>query len=263
MIVFAGITPCSPLLIPSVNPERVAHAAKTRTALNEMAEELYAAKPDTIVLFCEHTQSPPDAFTLNVADPYHATLAAFGDLGYEARYASNFMLADKMQRELRKAGEPLTLITERALPFTATVPLALLTEHIPSVRILPIAPCERTPKEHFDFGAALRDILVSSDARIAIIAAGDGAHTRSEDAPEGFHADGETSDSLLATLVTEKNTAGLLQMDHDLLQNAHNGNYRQIVMLFGALDGTPVESRILSHEAPFGIGAMTAEFILE
>ncbi|MEK9155386.1 MAG: class III extradiol dioxygenase subunit B-like domain-containing protein [Patescibacteria group bacterium] len=262
MIVFAGIVPCSPLLLPSVNPEHVAEADKTRTSLAEMAEELFATHPDTIVVFCEHTQSPANAFALNVADPYTAKLTAFGDLGYTKTYHPDFMLADRAQRELRKLNEPATLITESDLPFTATVALEFLTTHLPNVRILPIAPCALTPKEHFDFGASLRDILVASDKRIAVIAAGDCSHTRSAEAPGGMHADGQKLDELLATLIEQKNTAGLLQVPPELLQNAQDACYRQIVMLFGTLDATLVRTRLLASEAPFGVGEITAEMVL-
>lgn len=262
MIVFAGIVPCSPLLLPSVNPERVGLLEKTRNAMHELSEELFAAHPDTIVLFCEHTQSPTDAFAMNIADPYTASLAAFGDLGYAQTYHPDFMLADKAQRDLRGSGVPVTMITENTLPFGATVPLEFLREHLPSVRIVPIAPCGLSAKEHFDFGAALNNTLVESPKRIAIIAAGDCSHTRSTEAPGGLHAEGKQSDNLLETLIAQKNTAGLLQFDATLLHEGKDGAYRQIVMLFGALDGSPVEARILSHEAPLGIGQIVAELIL-
>ncbi len=263
MIVFAAIVPCSPLLLESVNPEKVSAATKTRAALTELAEELFAAKPDTIVLFCDHANTPPDAFAINVADPYHAGLAEFGDLGYSKTYGTDFMLADSMQRNMRHAGHAITLETEKELPFSATVPLAILTEHLPNVRILPIAPCNKTPKEHFDFGAALRESLVSSSKRIAVVACGDGSHTRSADAPGGLHEDGEKLDALLGTLVAQKNTAGLLQVDETMRTHAQDASYRQIVMLFGTLDGTPVESNVLSHEAPFGVGQLVAELRLQ
>lgn len=260
MIVFAAIAPCSPLLMSSVNPERVGMATKTRAALADLAEELFAARPDTVVLFCDHVNTPADAFAINVADPYHTSLAEFGDLGYAATYRTDVMLADRMQRDMRRAGIAVTLETEKDLPFSATVPLALLTEHLPNVHILPIAPCNKSPKEHFDFGVALRESLISSSKRIAVIACGDGSHTRSVEAPGGLHEDGEKLDTLLATLVAQKNTAGLLQIDKTMRTNAQDTSYRQIVMLFGALDGAPVESDILSQEAPFGVGQLVAEF---
>lgn len=262
MIVFAGIVPCSPLLLPSVNPERVGMAEKTRTAMTQMAEELFATQPDVIVLFCEHTQSPADAFAINVADPFHSSLSAFGDLGYTATYASDFLLADRIQRGLRGAQEMVTMITEPDLPFTATVPLSFLTTHLPKVHILPIAPTNRSAKDHFDFGAELRDILVESNKRVAVIAAGDFSHTRSEEAPGGLKPEGETSDNALETLIIQKNTAGLLQVDPELITTAQDAAYRQVVMLFGTLDGTPVDVKILSHEAPFGVGEIVAEFLL-
>ncbi len=262
MIVFAGIVPCSPLLMPSVNPEHVGQAKKTRTALATLAEELFATHPDTIVIFCDHPNAPSDTFAINIADPYQASLAEFGDLGYTKTYGTDFMLADGIQRSMRHSGQSVILVTEKELPFTATIPLSFLTEHLPKIHILPIAPCGKTPKEHFDFGAALRESLVSSSKRIAIIAAGDGSHTRNTEAPGGLHEDGETLDELLATLVTHKNTAGLLQVDETVRKNAQDALYRQIVMLFGTLDSTPVESDVLSTEAPFGVGQMVAELRL-
>lgn len=263
MIVFVGIVPCSPLMLPSVNPERVGRIERTRNAMHELSEELFATHPDTILLFCQHTQTPNDAFAMNVADPYIGTLEEFGDLGYKHSYHPDFMLADKAQRELRKNGIPVTMVTESRLPFTATVPLEFLREHLPNVRILPVAPCSRTAKEHFDFGAALRDILVESPKRIAVIAAGDCSHTRSAEAPGGLHEEGAQSDNLLETLIAQKNTAGLLQFDESLLSAGQDAAYKQIVMLFGTLDGMPVESRILSHEAPFGVGEIVAELVLK
>ncbi len=259
MIVFAAIVPCTPLLIESVNPERVNAAAKTRNAFTILSEELFATKPETIVLFCDHTETPVDAFAINVADPYHAGLAEFGDLGYSKTYTTDFMLADTIQRNMRRLGHAITLETEKELPFSATVPLAFLAEHLPDVCILPIAPCNKTPKEHFDFGTALRESLMSSSKRIAVLACGDGSHTRSEDAPGEFHEDGKIFDDQLATLVAQKNSAGLLQIDPNILANAKDASYRQIVMLFGTLDGSPVESAVLSHEAPFGVGLLLAE----
>lgn len=248
--------------MPSVNPEHVNEAEKTRTALAELAEELFATHPDTIVLFCDHPTAPKDTFAINVSDPYHAGLKEFGDLGYEKTYRPDFMLADAIQRGLRKEGSSVVLITEKDLPFTATVPLAFLTEHIPNVRILPIAPCNGSAKEHFDFGASLREHLMSSTKRIAVIATGDGSHTRNESAPGGLHPEGEQLDTLLATLVAQKNTAGMLQVDPALLTAAQDASYRQIVMLFGALESMPGESAVLAQEAPFGVGELTSEIKL-
>jgi len=259
MIVFAGIVPCSPLLLPSVNPERIHQIEKTREALRKLSEELFATKPDTIVLFCEHTNTLNDVFTINVADPYHAGLAQFGDLGYSKIYCTDFMLADGAQRNMRHANQSVTLETEKELPFSATVPLSFLTEHLPNVRVLPIAPSRKTPKEHFDFGMALRESLLNSSKRIAVIAAGDGSHTRSAEAPGGFHEDGKKLDDLLSTLIAQKNTAGLLQINPEMLKNAQDALYRQVLMLFGVLESMPIECEILSEEAPFGVGELVAE----
>ena len=263
MIVFAAITPSSPLLIASVNPERVHTAAKTRASLKLLSEELFAAKPDTVVIFCDHATTPEHAFAINVADPYHAGLAEFGDLGYSKNYNTDFMLADGIQRTMRRKGHDITLETEKDLPFSATVPLSFLTEHLPEIRIVPIAPCNKSPKEHFEFGAALREILVSSTKRIAVIACGDGSHTSASQTPQQSQKPSETFDDQLATLISQKNTAGLLQLNASRITEAQDASYRQIVMLFGVLDGSPVDVNILSLESPFGVGQLVAELQLQ
>lgn len=262
MIVFAAHVPHSPLLLPSVSGDRIGAVTKTRQALAEVAETLYTTKPDTILLISDHPTMYSEHFSISVSDPYRCDLHDVGDLGYTKTYHPDFALIDQLQRDLRKIDEPVTLTTDERLNFAAAVPLDFLTEHLPKIRVVPIAPSNLSPKEHFTFGQALKHTLLSSHKRVAVVSTGDTAHTLTEYAPGGFHTDGEKYDERLRMLVEHGNVVGMLQMDETLLANAQESAYRKLLVLMGALDGIERTPEILSYEAPFGVGYLVVNFQL-
>lgn len=262
MIVFAAHVPNSPLLLPSISGDRVGAVAKTRQSLAELAELLYTTKPDAIVLISDHPTMFTETFSISVSDPYECDLTDVGDLGYHKTYHPDFSLIDRLQRDLRKAEQPVTLTTDERLNFASTVPLDFLIEALPTVRIVPISPCELTPKEHFAFGQALKHTLLASDKRVAVISAGDTAHTLTAFAPGGHHEDGERYDDALRMMVEQRNVAGLLQMDEDMVSHAQESAYRKLLVLLGTIDGMDLAPEIVSYEAPFGVGYLVVNFQL-
>lgn len=262
MIVFAAHVPNSPLLLPSISGDRVGAVAKTRQSLTELAELLYTTKPDTIVLVSDHPTMYTETFSISMSDPYECDLHDVGDLGYKKTYHPDFSLVDKLQRDLRKAEQPVTLTTDERLNFASTVPLDFLTAMLPTVRVVPVSPCGLTPKEHFTFGQALKHTLLATDKRVAIISAGDTAHTLTEFAPGGHHEDGERYDQALQIMVEQRNVVGLLQMDEGMISNAQESAYRKLLILLGTIDGMDLAPEILSYEAPFGVGYLVVNFQL-
>lgn len=263
MISFAAHVPHSPLLFRSVSGDRIGAVKKTLEALHDIAGEIYARRIETIVLISDHPTMYGDAFSINMADPYHCDLRDVGDLGYKSTYHPDFALVDRLQREARNIGEPLTLTTDDRLNFAAAVPLHFLTELKKDVRVIPIAPSQLSPKEHFTFGQSLKHTIAASEKRIAVISAGDLAHTLTDFAPGGFHEDGEKYDRLMQDLINERNSVGLLTVDERLLSHAQESAYNKLLILYGVLDGMAVSPEITSYEAPFGVGLLTAEFHLD
>lgn len=263
MLVFSGFTPHSPLLLPEVNQDQLHLVQATIDAMDELAEDLYAAHPDTILLISEHPTIYEDAFSVTLADPYHFDLSEFGVLDVQQKYRPNLKLIDRLQRSLRRAGHPITLTTEEALNYASAVPLMLLTQQLPQVKLIPVTYSELDPKAHFQFGQALKDEVMHCDSRVAVIASGDMSHALSSNSPAGFHRDGTVYDEKIQELVTHKNTAGLLSLEEDLIINAQQTSYRPLTILFGLLERVSVKPSILSYEAPFDVGYLVANFILK
>lgn len=263
MIVFAALTPSSPLLLPSIHKDKGAKLQKSIDAMQELSEELYASHPDVILLLSEHPTTFEDAFSINISNPYTFDVSAFGDLGFDRTLHPDMETIDRLQRNLRSQDQPITLTTDDALDHGSAVAIGLLTEKLPDVKLIPIAYSSLDAKSHFQFGQALKDILVNSDKRIAIIASGDLSHALNSKSPAGFHKSGQEFDDKINELVAQKNTAGLISLDEEMVKDAQQTVYEQLVILFGLLERISVKPQILSYEAPFGVGFMVTNFVMK
>lgn len=252
MLVFAGLVPNSPLLMPGINTARLTEAEETIKSLEEISDELYATHPDIIIVLTDSITTYPDAFSVNVADPYTADLSAVGDLDYKKTYHPDFGFVDGLQRFARSHTVPISLSTDEKLTFSSAVPLHYLTAHLKDVKIVPIAPSALDSKAHFAFGSTLQHMVVQSDKRVAVIAAGNLAHTDL----------GDEYDQKVVMLLKERNSVGLLQINPDEVHNAEDTAYRQLCMLFGVLDGLNTSPELLSYAKPFGVGYAVVNFTL-
>lgn len=263
MLVFAALTPSSPLLLPSIHKEKGVKLQKTLDAMQELAEDLYAAHPDVILLLSEHPTTYEDVFSINISDPYRFDVSAFGDLGFNKTLHPDIETIDRLQRHLRHQNQPITLTTDEALDHGSAVAIGLLTQQLPQVKLIPITYSSLDAKMHFQFGQALKDVLMDTEQRIAVIASGDLSHALESRSPAGFHKSGKWFDEKIQELVSQKNTAGLISLDQTMVEEAQQTVYQQLLILFGLLERISIKPHILSYEAPFGVGFMVANFILK
>lgn len=262
MLVFAAFTPHSPLLLPTINRDRLDEVKATREALGRLAEELYARRPDTIIILSSHATMPDEAFSIDVHDPYHVHLNEFGDLSEYRSFHPDLGLIDRLQRTMRQDKLAITLNTDEALHYSAAVPLLLLTEALPRVAVVPVSYAGLSPKEHFAAGETLKDVIAASPRRVALVASGDQSHALTSDSPAGFAKEGPQYDAQIQEFIKNNNPAGLLQMKPKFVEKARECSYRPLLMLLGALDKTNYWPTIRSYEAPFGVGYLVVHFEL-
>ncbi|MEK7452049.1 MAG: class III extradiol dioxygenase subunit B-like domain-containing protein [Patescibacteria group bacterium] len=262
MITFAAFTPHSPLLLESIGKENSSKLRLTRDALHKLSEELYASQPDVILLIGTQRHAYPDAFSTNLHEIYSANFSEFGDLSTHDTYPSDVELVSEIQNEMFKQTIPFCLDSESSLDYGTGIPLTLLLRSKKNIPLVPISYCDLSPKTHIQFGRALKEVCLASKKRIAVLVAGDLAHTLTSDAPAGFHESGQHFDEAILESINPVSTAKLLTLDPEMVKEAKQSAYKSLLILFGMIERMHTKTEILSYEHPFGVGELVVQFHL-
>ncbi len=257
MLTFAGIVPHPPFLLETIGKDKIQKLEKTTKAFEAFEQELYLTRPDTIVVVAPHGQIMPDAFSINLAANYNLNFKDLGDFKTTATFRSDFLLIDRIQRNARKE-TPLVLGSDENLDYGFGIPLIFLTTHLPKISVVPVSVSGLDLKTHYEFGKLLKEEIMSSNKRIAVVASADLSHALTNDAPAGFVKESAELDRLVQELLVNKNAAGLIGLDQTLAAKVRECGVRPIVTLLGALDGVQYDPKILSYEFPFGVGYLVS-----
>lgn len=259
-IVFAAITPHSPLLLPTIGKEHVEQLTTTRAAFAQLAEDFFTANLETILIISPHSPIKNNAFLINLSPEFNANLEKFGDFATKSCYKGDIGLAHAIREGLETSAQ-LNLISDSQIDYGSLIPLELLTTaHKPA--IVPVYPSNADLQAHFDFGKQLKKFLISSPKRIGIIASGDLSHRHLSTSPAGFSPKAEKFDNKVVDLLQKNQTAELLGLKPELLTEVAECGLKPIVTMLGILEGIKVTPQRLSYEAPFGVGYLTLKYNL-
>ncbi|MFA6486713.1 MAG: hypothetical protein WCT40_05130, partial [Candidatus Magasanikbacteria bacterium] len=118
-------------------------------------------------------------------------------------------------------------------------------------------------KQQIDFGALLKESIMNTNKRVAVIASSDLSHALTSDSPAGFHAAGKEFDDKLQEYLANKNVSGLLQWKEQFVKDAAaDAGFRTILILMGILRDVNFTYKSYCYENPLGVGYLTANFIL-
>jgi aromatic ring-opening dioxygenase LigB subunit len=260
-LVFAAITPHPPILIEQIGKDKIEKIKKTQDAILLLEQELYLTKPNVIMIISPHGSIFEDAFSVNADVHFDSAFEEFGDLATKDEWNGIPGIAAKISHESNPRGIPVQLISEPRLDHGSTVPLHYLTRHLPEIKILPIGYSGLDSKKHLEFGELLKDVIMESDKRIALIASADLSHTLSEESPAGFHSDGAEFDKQIISLLETRNTKGVAGLDPVFVQHAAACGYRSILLALGILKNMNYTFKNYGYEAPFGVGYLTGHFV--
>ncbi len=261
-LIFAAIVPHPPLLIPTIGKDNLEKIQKTKQAMEKLEEDLYLSHPDIILIISPHGSFFKNAFTLNVNPEYETDLHEFGDLATKIKFRGEMNLSSYIRESSKERDYITSVISEKFLDHGSAVPLYYLTSHLPNIHILPVGFCDLDYRTHVDFGYMIKEDIAKSNKRIAVIASGDLSHTLITNAPAGFNPNGEKFDAKIRELLASGNTAGMLQLDSNLINDAAECGFRSFLILLGILRNVKYNYKEYSYEWPFGVGYLVANFVI-
>ncbi len=261
-LIFSVITPHPPIIIPTIGQENLKLVDKTVKAMQKLEKKIRKAAPEVVIVISPHGFLFNDAFCINLADKFSAEFKNFGDFSTHLDFIGNLDLSYRI-REALETKIPLTMVTEPSLDHGTSIPLYYLTPKLKNFSIIPITYCLLDYQMHLEFGRKLKEIIVASKKRIAVIASGDLSHRLTFDAPAGYSPQGIVFDQKLISLIKKRAVKKILELDQRFIKEAGECGLRSIIILLGILEGLAYQFQLLSYEGPFGVGYLVANFRLK
>ncbi len=266
-LVFAGISPHPPILLPEIGGADSKKVKKTADALLELADKLNNAEPETIIIISPHGLVYPDRMNVCGMKNLAGDFSQFGHPELKFKFQNDLGLAEQIDETANSEGIE-TLLYDNSnnentyeLDHGTLVPLYFLQQKLDSkVMILPIAYSQQERAQHFAFGQIIADVCKKSKSRIAIIASGDLSHRLF---PQNFLKDksaGKKFDKKIVELIEKDDVQKILELDEDFIEEAGECGYRSILIILGAIEKLNYKPKIISYEGPFGVGYLVSDF---
>ena len=260
--------PHPPAAIPQVGGRTTEKLNNTVTALQEAAKSIASLKPDTIVIISSHGPCLSDQFYMPSQERISGDFSAFGCKKLILGFDNDIPLAKTISNHAKNSGlnagfiDDLTMKQLRIpydLDHGITVPLWFIRQQYDGFKVVPICTSGKNGKDHYRFGILLREAILQSNCNAVVIASGDLSHRLSEENPSGYDEAGELFDKSIRKMLLAEDPKGFLTIDPKVKEKAEQCALDAYRVVLGTLDGFAFIPRILSYEAPTGIGYLAAE----
>ena len=182
--------------------------------------------------------------------------------GEEAKKAINTIMSLKSAAKmLANANPDRLLIISPHQEHGYNVPLHYLKKDLKQdIKIDKILVTDVSYEYYYNLGKLYGEKIEKAKERTAVIASGDLSHVLKPEGPYGYDPAGPKLDEIIVRAVKEKNVDMLLNINPEILEHGAECGLRPILFLFGVFEMIDFSSKVLSYEAPFGVGYMVALF---
>ena len=262
-VVFGGVTPHPPLLIPEIGKDAIDKVRATQEGLRYFASRLVLAKPELLLFVTPHGpvfNEGPSIFTVSKLT---GDFRQFGAPQVKIETDNYMPLARKILSLASLSNFPLIELDEVSiyryrlkpiLDHATMVPLFYFQEAGLKIPMVLISIGMLSYKELFQFGKLLLKCVIDEDKRTAMVASGDLSHRLIPGAPAGFDPIGKEFDKIILDLLAQGDFSRVLSLDQNLIDRAGECGFRPITIMAGAWEELSFKTSVLSYEGPFGVG---------
>ncbi|HCX29131.1 MAG TPA: hypothetical protein DHU55_05070, partial [Blastocatellia bacterium] len=258
-IVFSGIAPHPPIMVPEVGGDSIAEVRGSIAAMAELTRRIIQSGAETVVLISPHAPLHRDSFVA-----YH-TPKLYGDFAnFRAPEASvEFPLDDLLLEAITKAASQdafeVTGLNDYDLDHGTAVPLYFLSRNGWTGRVVAFGYSFLSNEDHLQFGACIRKAVDATGRSVAVVASGDLSHRLKPEAPAGYNPAAQRFDDEVIEALQQNSPARIIDIDPELRRLAGECGYRSLLVAIGASEGLPSASEVLHYEAPFGVGYLVGQ----
>jgi AmmeMemoRadiSam system protein A/AmmeMemoRadiSam system protein B len=259
-LVFAGIAPHPPIMVPEIGGDAIADVRNSIDAMRELTERLIRSGAETVIIISPHAPLEPDAFVAYEGPQLSADFANFRApaAGAQAELDSDLL------SEIAGAAAAENLATIKIkgdLDHGTAVPLYFLQRNGWLGRVVALGYSFRSNEDHIRFGRCISAAIQKRGRPVAFIASGDLSHRLKPGAPAGYNSQAYLFDEEVVSAIRSGATDRIVKMDRELRRIAGECGYRSMLVAIGVAEGSEPRCEVISYEAPFGVGYMVAQLL--
>jgi AmmeMemoRadiSam system protein A/AmmeMemoRadiSam system protein B len=248
------LVPHPPLLIKGVGDGSEIPA--TRAAYEEIGRQAQEYGPEVTVIISPHSVLYADYFHISPGAGAKGDFRQFRcpQVKFDVEYDEE--LAQAIAGLARESGIPAGFLGERdkALDHGVMVPLYFLR----AKRIVRVSLSGLGYGEQYRFGMCIGKAIEQLGRRAVVAASGDMSHKLG--GSYGFSPFGVEHDKYVRESIERADIRRLFAIPPEVAENAAECGLRAIMIMCGAFDGWQVKPKVLSYEAPYGVGYLCASF---
>ena len=260
-LVFAGIAPHPPIMVPEVGREAIADVRRSIDAMAALTGRVIESEAETVILISPHAPLEPDAFVAYAGPELHADFANF-----RAPTATvHAELDEELLKEITRAGaeQKFEVVRIRGdLDHGTAVPLYFLQRYGWYGRVVALGYSFLSNEDHLRFGNCIRAAIDKVGRRVAFIASGDLSHRLKPGAPAGYNREAHLFDEEVVEAIRSNSTRRIVTINQELRRTAGECGYRSMLVAIGVAQELESRCEVISYEAPFGVGYMVAQLLM-
>jgi AmmeMemoRadiSam system protein B len=258
-LVFVGIAPHPPIMVPEVGREAAAEVRGSIDAMRELTARIIACGAETIIIISPHAPLEARAFVAYYETELRGDFANFRAPQATVSAPLDTELLEAITSSAASHGYQLVPLKGYELDHGTAVPLYFLLRNGWRGRVVALGYSFLSNEDHLRFGECIRRAVESSERAVAFVASGDLSHRLTPDAPAGHNPQAHLFDEQVVASISANTPDSIVAIDPNLRRLAGECGYRSMLVAIGAEDTSNRDCEVLHYEAPFGVGYLVAQ----
>ncbi len=250
------MVPHPPMIVPNVGRGSEKQVEETTRAYEQVAKEIAALRPETIVFTSPHATLYADYFHVSPGKKAKGSFSYFR--APEVKFSEFYdeELVDKISELAYQEHFPAGTMGERdpELDHGTMVPLWFIRNQYSGGKIVRIGLSGNPLTDHYKLGQILAKAVDVTGRRVVLVASGDLSHKLQDYGPYGFAKEGPEYDSRIMDVMGRGAFGELFDFDEAFCDKAAECGHRSFVIMAGVWDGKKVRATKLSHQDVTGVG---------
>lgn len=258
-LVFSGIAPHPPIMVPEVGRESIASVVDSIEAMAELTKRVVDSGAETVILISPHAPLEVESFVAYEGPTVTADFSNFSapEISFTAPVDEGLLCA--ITKAAASQGYKVSMLSAHDLDHGAAVPLYFLQRNGFRGSVVTLGYSFLSNDDHLRFGSCIRNAVDEVGRRVAFIASGDLSHRLKLRAPAGYNPDAHVFDDQVVEALRSNVPQRIVEIDYNLRKLAGECGYRSMLVAIGACSNLPLSCEVLSYEAPFGVGYLVAQ----